>query len=280
VLALRRTLVDLRGANLRFTGKELSSLVSHVVIPVLKGRDWKTAIVVEQPIQFGVSRQYHVFAEQYSTDCIFHDDDEALLWLHQQGGADRTGVVAEGPMPAADPGVAPDRPRSQVFDSASCSGGGRRPRSCGRTRYDGLYIYGFARPATGQTGTALLPRVNAERRGDALAAFAARADPEGRKVLVVLRDHGGWQVAKRLAVPANVVLHFLPPCTPELQPAEPPWPLVREAVANRSIGRIDRLRAVLRGRLAILARNPAVVQPVVGFRWAARLEQEGINLIR
>jgi hypothetical protein len=87
VLALRRTLVDLRGANIRFTGKELSSLVSHVVIPVLKGRDWKTALVVEQPVQFGVSRQYHVFAEQYSTDCIFHDYDEALLWLHQQGGA-------------------------------------------------------------------------------------------------------------------------------------------------------------------------------------------------
>ena len=92
-------------------------------------------------------------------------------------------------------------------------------------------------------------------------------------MLVVLLDNAGWHVAKRLVVPANVVLHFLPPCTPELQPAEPLWPLVREAVANRSIGRIDRLRAILRSRLAYLAWNPAVVQPVVGFRWAARLEQ-------
>jgi len=86
VLALWRTLVDLRSANIRFTGEELSSLVSNVVIPVLKGRDWKTAIVVEQPVQFGVSRQYHVFAERYSTDCIFHNYDEALHWLLQQGG--------------------------------------------------------------------------------------------------------------------------------------------------------------------------------------------------
>jgi transposase len=150
---------------------------------------------------------------------------------------------------------------------------GRRPRSCGRTRYDWLYVYGFARPATGQTVTALLPRANAERMGDALALFATRVDPEGRKVLVLLLDNAGWHVAKRLTVPANVVLHFLPPCTPELQPAEPLWPLLREAVANRSIGRIDRLRTILRGRLAHLARHPAVVQPVVGFRWAARLEQ-------
>src|SRR4030095_5038840 len=114
-----------------------------------------------------------------------------------------------------------------------------RPRSCGRTRYEWLYVYGFTRPSTGQTFTALLPRVNADRFGDALAAFAAWADPSGGKVLVVLVDNDGWHVATRLAVPANVVLRFLPPCTPELQPAEALWPLVREAVANRSIGRVD-----------------------------------------
>ncbi|HJZ54794.1 MAG TPA: transposase, partial [Gemmataceae bacterium] len=115
--------------------------------------------------------------------------------------------------------------------------------------------------------------VNADRMSDALAAFAAEVDPDGRKVLLVLLDNAGWHVAKRLVVPPNVVLHFLPPCPPELQPAEPLWPLVREAVANRSIGRIDRLRSILRGRLSYLAGHPVVVRPVVGFHWATRLEQ-------
>jgi transposase len=150
---------------------------------------------------------------------------------------------------------------------------GRRPRSGGRTRFDWLYVYGFARPGTGQTFCVLLPRVNADRMADALAAFAARADPAGAKVLVVLVDNAGWHVAKRLVVPGNVVLHFLPPCTPELQPVEPFWPLVREAVANRSIGRIDRLRAILRTRLAYLARNPSTVQPIIGFHWTRCLER-------
>src|SRR5437868_10127355 len=108
---------------------------------------------------------------------------------------------------------------------------------------------------------------------DALAAFAAHADPGGTKVLVVVVDRAGWHTAKRLAIPANVVLHFLPPCTPELQPVEPLWPLVREALANRSIGRIDRLRRIVRARVSYLAAHPGVVQPVVGFRWAARLER-------
>jgi hypothetical protein len=134
-------------------------------------------------------------------------------------------------------------------------------------------VYAFTRPRTGDTFTVLVRRVNTDRMGEVLRAFAAHADPDGRKVLVVVVDNAGWHVAKRLAVPPNVVLHFLPPCTPELQPAEAFWPLVREAVANRSIGRIDRLRSILRTRLAYLARNPSVVQPRVGFRWARTLEQ-------
>jgi transposase len=149
---------------------------------------------------------------------------------------------------------------------------GHRPQSCGRTRYEWLYVYAFVRPQTGASFGVLLPRVKAERMSEALAAFSAHADPKGKKVLVVLVDNAGWHVAKRLVVPPNVVLHLLPPCTPELQPVESFWPLVREAVANRSVGRMDRLRVILRNRLAYLAANLELVQPVIGFRWILRLE--------
>lgn len=81
VLALRKTLVDLRGADIQFNGRELHELVSTLVIPVLNGRAWRTAIIVEQPVQFGVSRQYQAFADFYSTDGIFEDFDKALQWL-------------------------------------------------------------------------------------------------------------------------------------------------------------------------------------------------------
>lgn len=68
---------------------------------------------------------------------------------------------------------------------------GRRPRCGGRARYDWLYVYGFGPPKTGQSFCVLLPRGNAERMGDGLAAFAAHADPRGRKVLVVPEDNAG-----------------------------------------------------------------------------------------
>jgi transposase len=150
---------------------------------------------------------------------------------------------------------------------------GQRPRSCGRTRYQWLYLYGFVRPKTGHTFGVLLPRVKTERMSEALEAFARHADPKGQKVLVVLVDNAGWHRARALVVPSNVVLHFVPPCTPELQPAEPLWPLVRESLANRSIGRIDRLRNITRARMSYLANNPRVVQPRVGSHWALTLER-------
>lgn len=81
VMALRRTLADLRNANPLFSGEELYELIRDVVLPELEGVGWKTAIVVAEPAQFGASRQYQVFAEIYSRDSIFHDADRALAWL-------------------------------------------------------------------------------------------------------------------------------------------------------------------------------------------------------
>ncbi|HEY4247030.1 MAG TPA: hypothetical protein VGM64_09255 [Lacunisphaera sp.] len=84
VLSVRRTLVDLRMADILFRGDVFADLIVKIVQPILAGRDWKTAILVERPVQFGLSRQYQVFAETFSRDSIFHDYDTALQWLMQQ----------------------------------------------------------------------------------------------------------------------------------------------------------------------------------------------------
>lgn len=81
VLGLRRILVDLRAAEIKFKGLELDDLVQQFVVPKLNGLDWKTAIVTDKPIQYGVSRQHQVFAERYSKDAIFYDYTEARAWL-------------------------------------------------------------------------------------------------------------------------------------------------------------------------------------------------------
>jgi hypothetical protein len=148
---------------------------------------------------------------------------------------------------------------------------GRRPMAGGRAKYQWLYVYGFVHPASGRNLELILPAANTDWMARALEEFARWADPDGSKLLVVLVDNAGWHIAKRLGVPPNVVLHRLPPCTPELQPAEPLWPLVREAVANEGYDELGAMEPVLVERCRWLIDHPGVVRGAVGFHWAVAL---------
>ncbi len=81
VLGPRRTVAGRRDADIAFTGRELQVLVNTLVLPILGDGDWKTAIIVRHPVQFGVARQYNVFADHYGEDLIFHAPHEARMWL-------------------------------------------------------------------------------------------------------------------------------------------------------------------------------------------------------
>ena len=146
---------------------------------------------------------------------------------------------------------------------------GRRPPASGRPEYEWLYVYGFVHPARGRNLELILPAADADWMEAALAEFARWADPEGRKLLVVILDNAGGHVAKRLGVPPNVALHPLPSSTPELQPAEPLWPLVREAVANKGFNGLEEMEPVLVARCRWRIDHPDVVRGAVGSRWAA-----------
>lgn len=132
---------------------------------------------------------------------------------------------------------------------------GRRPTAWVRRRYGWLYAYGFVRPATGQTWWGPLPAVSTEAMGLALAAFARDEGigPDRRAVLAL--DRAGWHVSPALAVPEGVHLAFLPPSSPELQPAERPWGLVDEPGANRALAELDELEGVLVRRCRGLERQ-------------------------
>jgi len=126
-------------------------------------------------------------------------------------------------------------------------------------------------PQSGRNLELILPCANTDWMGLALEEFARWADPAGEKLLVVLVDNAGWHVAKRLVRPPNVMLHRLPPCTPELQPAEPLWPLLREAVANQGFEDLEAITSPLVERCRWLIEHPELVRGRVGFHWAIAL---------
>ncbi len=142
-----------------------------------------------------------------------------------------------------------------------------RPVAVHHTRYQWLYVYFFVHPASGNSTFLILPTVNSALMSLALRAFQQEVDPEGRKTLVLLLDNAGWHRAKDLCVPPGIVLVHLPPYTPELSPAEPVVPLLREAVANECFSSLDALQARVVERCRYLHAHPAVVQGVAGFAW-------------
>jgi transposase len=58
---------------------------------------------------------------------------------------------------------------------------------------------------------------------------------------VLVLDRAGWHTSLRLRVPNYVYLHFLPPYSPELQPAEHLWPLTNTVLVNRHFATIEEL---------------------------------------
>jgi hypothetical protein len=144
---------------------------------------------------------------------------------------------------------------------------GRRPIAQVRRRYEGLYVYGFVRPSTGQRWWCLLPTVNAEAMSLALATFARDEDLDAAHRAVLVLDQAGWHIAHDLTVPEGIDLVLLPAQSPELQPAERLWALLDEPIANRAFPDLDALEAVLVDRCRTLEADPARLQAHTHFHW-------------
>jgi transposase len=79
-----------------------------------------------------------------------------------------------------------------------------------------------------------------------LATFAQAVGAGEDKLVILVLDNAGWHKSDKLVVPDGIELTFLPPYTPELQPAERLWPLTNEAIANENFATLEDLDAVLR----------------------------------
>jgi hypothetical protein len=82
-----------------------------------------------------------------------------------------------------------------------------------------LYVYGFVHPQSGRTQWLILPRVNVDWFNAALAEFAKATGASTTHRIVLILDNAGWHRCEKVVVPEGIHLLFLPPYSPELQPA-------------------------------------------------------------
>ena len=88
-------------------------------------------------------------------------------------------------------------------------------------------------PLTGRVFWLVLPHLSAEMMQLFLDEFAREHATPGKRVVLVV-DGASAHRAKSLRVPERITLVSLPAYTPELNPTERLWPLVKEGVANRT----------------------------------------------
>ena len=151
---------------------------------------------------------------------------------------------------------------------------GVRPTATVCPAHKWLYGFGFVRPQTGETDWLLLPTVSVEVMNLALAEFARDVNPEAKKQIVLLVDRAGFHISKAVQVPAGIELFYLPPYSPEGQPAERLWPLLREVIANRVLKTLSSLEKVLVNRCQWFSKNWDIVQAQVGFQWICEIEKQ------
>lgn len=147
---------------------------------------------------------------------------------------------------------------------------GKRPRAVVRPRYEWLYVVAFVCPERGTTSFWLVPAVSVDVFQAVLDRFAGEQGAGKRKHILLVLDRAGWHVSGDVEAPEGITLDFLPPHSPELQPAERLWTLIDEPAANRAYASVAELEAILGPRCVELTEMPELVRSHTLFHWWPR----------
>ena len=101
------------------------------------------------------------------------------------------------------------------------------------------YLFGAFSPITGDSFLLELPMCNGNTFQIFLDQFSLQNEQELK--LIVL-DNGAFHKARTLVIPDNIVLIFLPPYSPELNPAEKIWARFKRQFTNQFFKTMDDLQ--------------------------------------
>ena len=144
---------------------------------------------------------------------------------------------------------------------------GKTPPAPVRHRYEWLYLYSFACPHSGENQHWVCSTVNTATFQEVMNRFAADTQAGVQRDIVLVLDGAGWHATPPLRCPEGVHLVFLPPYSPELQPAERLWQWTDQPLKNRCVASLAALQAVLERQGARLEGQGQKVKALTGFHW-------------
>ena len=112
---------------------------------------------------------------------------------------------------------------------------GQRSTALGHHGFEWLTVTAFVGPATGETVGYLSNGVSKPLFAGLLDVFSRAVGAGPAKRVVLLLDNAGFHTRPNLDVPDGIRPVDLPPCNPELQPAETLWTWVDEPIFNKLV---------------------------------------------
>jgi hypothetical protein len=105
-------------------------------------------------------------------------------------------------------------------------------------KFKNFYLFGAFSPVTGTHFTLELPKCNTDCFQLYLDEFSQCQCDEFK---IVFLDNGAFHKSKDLKIPPNIQLVFIPPYSPELNPAEKMWRYLKDKIANQIFKTLDDL---------------------------------------
>ena len=160
---------------------------------------------------------------------------------------------------------------------------GKRPIVRVQHRYKWLYLfltrtapmrtlgrYAFDCPESGTSQYWLVPEVNVPAFQLVLEAVARSVGAGPDKRVLLILDGAGWHTSGTLSVPEGIEFVFLPPYSPELQPAERLWALTDVNLRNKHFASLGDLHTTLATACKSLEACPDQVRAHTLFHWWPR----------
>lgn len=96
--------------------------------------------------------------------------------------------------------------------------------------FQNLWLFGAFSPIDGDSFLLEMPHCNTVNFQHFLDEFS-KQNPNEYKIMVL--DNGAFHKSKSLIIPENIGLIFLPPYSPELNPAEKIWAILKRKFTNK-----------------------------------------------
>ena len=107
---------------------------------------------------------------------------------------------------------------------------GVKPICTFKQEFKSSYLFGAFSPVDGEKFLLEMPFCNTESFQKYLDEFSVQ-NPEEYKIIIL--DNGAFHKSKKLLIPRNMHLVFLPPYSPELNPAERMWQEIKRGFTNK-----------------------------------------------